>query len=68
MARQPPDPGRQARQQVVLHPSRKRACGWCKDRWGLNWQITLRVLIEAPAAGGTATKRAFAAIEAARRG
>jgi predicted 3-demethylubiquinone-9 3-methyltransferase (glyoxalase superfamily) len=52
----------------VLHPSRKRACGWCKDRWGLNWQITLRVLIEAPAAGGTATKRAFAAIEAARRG
>src|ERR1700724_311225 len=22
-------------------------CGWCKDRWGLSWQITPRVLLEA---------------------
>ena len=22
-------------------------CGWCKDKWGLNWQITPRVLTEA---------------------
>lgn len=54
-------------------------CGWCKDRWGVNWQITPRVLIEALAAGGPEAKRAFdammemkkidvAAIEAARRG
>lgn len=54
-------------------------CGWCKDRWGLSWQITPRVLTEALAAGGEEAKRAFAAmmtmqkidvaaIEAARRG
>jgi len=23
------------------------ACGWCKDRWGVSWQITPRVVIEA---------------------
>lgn len=55
------------------------ACGWCKDRWGISWQITPRVLTEALAAGGAQAKRAFdamlemrkidvAAIEAARRG
>ena len=53
-------------------------CGWCKDRWGLSWQITPRVLTEALAAGGDEAGRAFnammgmkkidvAAIEAARR-
>ena len=53
--------------------------GWCKDRWGISWQITPRVLTEALAAGGAEAKRAFdammqmkkidvAAIEAARRG
>ncbi|MCB2128024.1 MAG: VOC family protein [Rhodobacteraceae bacterium] len=55
------------------------ACGWCKDRWGVSWQITPRVLMEALAAGGAEAARAFAAmmemgridiarIEAARRG
>ena len=55
-------------------------CGWCKDRWGLSWQITPRVLMEAIAdPDPAAAKRAFdairpmgkidiAAIEAARRG
>jgi len=54
-------------------------CGWCRDRWGISWQITPRVLTEALAAGGAEAKRAFAAmmtmgkidvaaIEAARRG
>lgn len=54
-------------------------CGWCKDRWGVNWQITPRVLTEALAQGGDVAKRAFgammtmqkldhAAIEAAVRG
>lgn len=54
-------------------------CGWCKDRWGISWQITPRVLMEALAAGGDEAKRAFEAmmsmkkidvalIEAARRG
>lgn len=55
------------------------ACGWCKDKWGISWQITPRVLLDAMAAGGAEAKRAFeammtmtkidvAAIEAARRG
>jgi 2-polyprenyl-6-hydroxyphenyl methylase/3-demethylubiquinone-9 3-methyltransferase len=55
-------------------------CGWCKDRWGLSWQITPRALIAAisdpdPAAAQRAfaammkmTRIDIAAIEAARRG
>jgi predicted 3-demethylubiquinone-9 3-methyltransferase (glyoxalase superfamily) len=64
---------------IVGNGGAESACGWCKDRWGLNWQITPRVLTEAMAAGGAEAKRAFdammkmkkidvAAIEAARRG
>lgn len=37
-------------------------CGWCKDRWGLSWQITPRVLTEAMAQGGDVAKRAFDAM------
>lgn len=37
-------------------------CGWCKDKWGLFWQITPRVLIDAMAAGGETAKRAFDAM------
>ncbi len=54
-------------------------CGWCKDKWGVSWQITPRVLMEALKVGGAESKRAFdammtmqkidvAAIEIARRG
>ena len=34
-------------------------CGWCKDRWGLSWQITPCVLTEAIATGGDVAKRVF---------
>ena len=56
------------------------ACGWCRDRWGLSWQITPRMLLDAITdSDHAAAKRAFeammtmgkidiAAIEAARRG
>ena len=37
-------------------------CGWCKDKWGLSWQITPRVLTEAMAKGGETAQRAFAAM------
>ena len=37
-------------------------CGWCKDAWGVNWQITPRVLTEAMAQGGDVAARAFAAM------
>lgn len=64
---------------IVGNGGAESACGWCKDRWGLSWQITPRVLTEAMAAGGETAKRAFeammtmqkidvAAIEAAIRG
>jgi len=64
---------------IVGNGGQESACGWCKDRWGLSWQITPRVLSEALAAGGEEAKRAFTAmmemkkidvakIEAARRG
>ena len=47
---------------IVGHGGRESACGWCKDRWGVNWQITPRTLTEALAAGGEEAKRAFAAM------
>ena len=65
---------------IVGNGGEESACGWCRDKWGLSWQITPRALTAAivdpdPAAA----KRAFdammtmrkidiAAIEAARKG
>ena len=37
-------------------------CGWCKDKWGLSWQITPRVLTDAMAKGGEVAQRAFQAM------
>ena len=64
---------------IVEGDGAESMCGWCKDKWGLSWQITPRVLTDAMAAGGDVAKRAFeammpmrkidvAAIEAAVRG
>ncbi len=64
---------------IVQNGGKESECGWCKDRWGLSWQITPRALLEALSAGGAETKRAFdammtmkkidvATIEAARKG
>ncbi|WP_415010280.1 VOC family protein [Amaricoccus sp.] len=64
---------------IVGNGGQESECGWCKDRWGVSWQITPRVLTEALVAGGDEARRAFAAmmtmkkidvaaIEAARRG
>jgi predicted 3-demethylubiquinone-9 3-methyltransferase (glyoxalase superfamily) len=64
---------------IVGNGGQESVCGWCKDRWGISWQITPRVLIEALAAEGEEARRAFeammnmgkidvAAIEAARSG
>ncbi|MEQ1551772.1 VOC family protein [Sphingorhabdus sp.] len=47
---------------IVGNGGAESACGWCKDKWGLNWQITPRVLTEAMAAGGEVAQRAFAAM------
>jgi predicted 3-demethylubiquinone-9 3-methyltransferase (glyoxalase superfamily) len=64
---------------IVGNGGKESACGWCKDKWGVSWQITPRALTEAMAAGGEEARRAFeammtmrkidvAAIEKARRG
>ncbi len=37
-------------------------CGWCKDRFGLSWQITPRRLTALIAQGGETAERAFAAM------
>ena len=47
---------------IVGNGGVESACGWCKDKWGLNWQITPRVLTEAMAQGGDVAQRAFAAM------
>ena len=47
---------------IVGNGGEESACGWCKDKWGISWQITPRVLTEAMAAGGERAKRAFAAM------
>jgi 2-polyprenyl-6-hydroxyphenyl methylase/3-demethylubiquinone-9 3-methyltransferase len=65
---------------IVGNGGQESACGWCKDRWGLSWQITPRALTDAfTDPDRAAAKRAFdammtmrkidiAAIERARRG
>jgi predicted 3-demethylubiquinone-9 3-methyltransferase (glyoxalase superfamily) len=42
-------------------------CGWCKEKWGLSWQITPRVLTDAMAQGGEVAKRAFKAMMTMRK-
>jgi 2-polyprenyl-6-hydroxyphenyl methylase/3-demethylubiquinone-9 3-methyltransferase len=65
---------------IVGNGGAESACGWCKDKWGLSWQITPRILIDSLGDPDRArAKRVFeammqmrkidiAAIEAARRG
>ncbi len=65
---------------IVGNGGQESECGWCKDRWGVSWQITPIALTEAivdpdPAAARRAfdammqmRKIDIATIEAARRG
>jgi 2-polyprenyl-6-hydroxyphenyl methylase/3-demethylubiquinone-9 3-methyltransferase len=65
---------------IVNNGGQESECGWCKDKWGVSWQITPRALTEAfTGSDRAAAKRAFEAmmtmkkidvakIEAARRG
>jgi predicted 3-demethylubiquinone-9 3-methyltransferase (glyoxalase superfamily) len=64
---------------IIDHGGQASACGWCKDKWGLSWQITPRALTaSATDPDRAAARRAFeammqmakidiASIEAARR-
>jgi predicted 3-demethylubiquinone-9 3-methyltransferase (glyoxalase superfamily) len=65
---------------IVGNGGEESACGWCKDRWGISWQITPVALMQAISdTDPAAARRAFdammemgkidiATIEAARRG
>ena len=61
---------------IVGNGGEESMCGWCKDKWGVSWQITPRVLSEAMIEGGDKARRAMmsmkkidvATIEAAIRG
>ncbi len=64
---------------IVGNGGQESQCGWCKDKWGVSWQIVPRVLLDAMRAGGdeaksvvdammTMTKLDVAKLEAARRG
>ena len=52
---------------IVGNGGQESMCGWCKDRWGVSWQITPRALSEAMQAGGAAAQRAFAAMQEMRK-
>jgi predicted 3-demethylubiquinone-9 3-methyltransferase (glyoxalase superfamily) len=47
---------------IVSNGGQASQCGWCKDAWGISWQITPRVLMNALAQGGEVARRAFEAM------
>ena len=65
---------------IVGNGGQESACGWCKDKWGISWQITPRMLLDAMTGSDkAAAKRVFdsmmtmkkidiATLEKARRG
>ena len=53
---------------IVGNGGQESACGWCKDRWGVSWQITPRALTEAfTGTDRAAARRAFAAMMGMRK-
>ena len=47
---------------IVGNGGKESACGWCKDKWGISWQITPKVLTDAMRQGGEPARRAFDAM------
>ena len=47
---------------LVGNGGQESQCGWCKDRWGVSWQISPTVLTDALRAGGEKARRAFEAM------
>ncbi|NIM43209.1 MAG: VOC family protein [Hydrogenophaga sp.] len=53
---------------IVNNGGQESECGWCKDKWGVSWQITPRVLTEAVNdPDRAAAKRAFDAMMTMRK-
>lgn len=44
---------------IVGNDGQESKFGWCKDKWGISWQITPRILSESLAKGGEIARRAF---------
>ena len=47
---------------IVGNSGQESQCGWCKDKWGVSWQITPKVLTDSLRGGGDKAKRAFEAM------
>lgn len=47
---------------IVGNGGQESQCGWCKDKWGVSWQITPKVLTDSLRGGGDKAKRAFEAM------
>ena len=52
---------------ITKNGGEESACGWCKDRFGLSWQITPKRLTELMSKGGETSKRAFDAMMEMRK-
>ena len=52
---------------IVGNGGEESMCGWCRDKWGISWQITPRALSEALASGGEGARRAFEAMMQMRK-
>jgi predicted 3-demethylubiquinone-9 3-methyltransferase (glyoxalase superfamily) len=49
--------------EIIRNGGQESQCGWCKDKWGVSWQITPRILLEAFSSGDPAlAKRVFDAM------
>jgi len=47
---------------IVGNGGQESMCGWCKDKWGVSWQITPRILAEAMDGEPGRAKRIFEAM------
>ena len=47
---------------IVGNGGAESECGWCKDKWGLSWQITPKALTDGMMVGGAVSQRVFAAM------
>ena len=53
---------------IVANGGQESECGWCKDRWGVSWQITPRILLNGMSdADSTVAKRVFDAMMTMRK-
>ena len=47
---------------IVSNGGQESRCGWCKDKWGVSWQIIPRIVTDSLAAGGDTARQAFEAM------